>query len=307
MMRWLAGGAVLVLVGLPALWAVPDGKEDPKETVKSKAAEEVDAVIAAYQKAVSDFFKDNDEKLRNAKTDEERSKVYEGYPKSDATMEKLWDLLEKNPQEKDAAVTASQWLLNNVGYDEKGQTRRAKILDILIKDHADNPKIAPMLVGLTNMPSAKGEELLRAVIEKNPSRDTKGKACLYLGNYLSTVATTVRLIKESPEEGQRRESWLGKGTVQKLKDADADKLAKEAEAVYEDAAAKYGDVVLYTNPTTKKSTTIADRVVGELFEIRNLAIGKAVPDIEGEDLDGKSFKLSDYRGKVVVLDFWGNW
>ena len=24
-------------------------------------------------------------------------------------------------------------------------------------------------------------------------------------------------------------------------------------------------------------------------------------------LDGQKFKLSDYRGKVVVLDFWGHW
>ena len=41
--------------------------------------------------------------------------------------------------------------------------------------------------------------------------------------------------------------------------------------------------------------------------MRNLVIGKEVPDIEGEDIDGKKFKLSEYRGKVVVLDFWGNW
>jgi len=36
-------------------------------------------------------------------------------------------------------------------------------------------------------------------------------------------------------------------------------------------------------------------------------IGTIAPEIEGEDLDGKRFKLSDYRGKVVVLDFWGHW
>ena len=36
-------------------------------------------------------------------------------------------------------------------------------------------------------------------------------------------------------------------------------------------------------------------------------VGKAAPEIEGEDIDGEKFKLSDYRGKVVLLDFWGNW
>jgi cytochrome oxidase Cu insertion factor (SCO1/SenC/PrrC family) len=39
----------------------------------------------------------------------------------------------------------------------------------------------------------------------------------------------------------------------------------------------------------------------------SLAIGTAAPDIEAEDVDGKTFKLSDYRGKVVLLDFWGHW
>jgi hypothetical protein len=46
---------------------------------------------------------------------------------------------------------------------------------------------------------------------------------------------------------------------------------------------------------------------GQLFEMRNLAIGKVAPEIEGEDVDGKKFKLSDYRGKVVMLSFWGDW
>lgn len=37
------------------------------------------------------------------------------------------------------------------------------------------------------------------------------------------------------------------------------------------------------------------------------AVGDVAPPIEGPDLDGIDFKLSDYRGKVVVLDFWGDW
>jgi peroxiredoxin len=31
------------------------------------------------------------------------------------------------------------------------------------------------------------------------------------------------------------------------------------------------------------------------------------PDIVAKDTDGVDFKLSDYRGKVVLLDFWGFW
>ncbi len=38
-----------------------------------------------------------------------------------------------------------------------------------------------------------------------------------------------------------------------------------------------------------------------------LKAGDAAPEIDGEDLDGKPMKLSDFRGNVVVLDFWGDW
>jgi hypothetical protein len=52
---------------------------------------------------------------------------------------------------------------------------------------------------------------------------------------------------------------------------------------------------------------LADRIAAPKFQEQRLQIGMAVPDIAGEDVDGVAFKLSDYRGKVVVLDFWGFW
>ena len=36
-------------------------------------------------------------------------------------------------------------------------------------------------------------------------------------------------------------------------------------------------------------------------------VGSPAPETAGEDLDGVPFRLSDYRGNVVVLDFWGDW
>jgi hypothetical protein len=40
---------------------------------------------------------------------------------------------------------------------------------------------------------------------------------------------------------------------------------------------------------------------------RGTQVGALALEIEGEDIDGKRFRLSDYQGKVVLLDFWGNW
>ena len=46
---------------------------------------------------------------------------------------------------------------------------------------------------------------------------------------------------------------------------------------------------------------------GILYVQEHLVPGAVAPAIEGPDLADVSFKLSDYRGKVVLLDFWGYW
>jgi cytochrome oxidase Cu insertion factor (SCO1/SenC/PrrC family) len=34
------------------------------------------------------------------------------------------------------------------------------------------------------------------------------------------------------------------------------------------------------------------------------AVGSPAPEIDGIDTEGEKFKLSEFRGKVVLLDFW---
>ena len=53
-----------------------------------------------------------------------------------------------------------------------------------------------------------------------------------------------------------------------------------------------------------RSDKLGEAAKVELYVIRHLSVGNKAPEIEGGDQDGKRFKLSDYRGKVVLLYFW---
>ena len=55
------------------------------------------------------------------------------------------------------------------------------------------------------------------------------------------------------------------------------------------------------NGDDRVGTQLEPSAKTELDRIRRLSIGKPAPEIDGVHLDEKPMKLSDYRGKVVVL------
>jgi len=63
------------------------------------------------------------------------------------------------------------------------------------------------------------------------------------------------------------------------------------------------DALASDHPESPEAKLIAE----ELFELLNLGLGCEAPDFEASTLEGHQFKLSDYRGKVVLLDFYGFW
>src|SRR5262249_38124525 len=142
------------------------------------------------------------------------------------------------------------------------------------------------------------ETFLRTVLEMSPHKDVRGLACLRLAQFLNGRLQRLDLVKGRPEMARRYEGLFGKDYLEALQRRDRAEAVKEVEAVFERAAEKYGDVKV------PYGDTVAGRAEAELFELRHLAVGKEAQDIEGEDQDGKRFKLSDYHGKVVLLDFW---
>ena len=70
-----------------------------------------------------------------------------------------------------------------------------------------------------------------------------------------------------------------------------------------------------TGPSKLLVVSAAVLIVGLMFLVvffqsskyEPLVVGKPAPDFVLTDLNDKSYRLSDFRGKVVFLNFWATW
>jgi hypothetical protein len=203
----------------------------------------------------------------------------------DALMQAVWQ------------VNGTPWPVELVGRDDASP----RALALLERDHIMSAKLGPACQRLAFGFRKEYEPFLRAVLEKSPQREVQAQACLAIAHFLNNRLQRLDLISEQPELAGQFADLFGKDYLQELQRQDRIRTANEAEAFFEQAARKYGDVKL------PDGDTIGEKAETELFEMRHLIVGKEAPDIEGEDQDGTKFKLSDYRGKVVLLDFWSEY
>lgn len=191
-----------------------------------------------------------------------------------------------------ASQKANEEELKSLKYPDVRKHAR-EMLALAEKNPKDPAAVDPLIVALR---SARYEEAVapRAIelLQAHHIESEKlGAICHVLG-YGSAKDVTgflAEVIAKNPRNEIKATASLSLGQLLAPKDP------KQAEKHFNDVIEKYG---------TKEQKKSAK---GELFEMHNLAIGKVAPEIKGEDVDGKKFKLSDYRGKVVVLDFWGDW
>jgi hypothetical protein len=194
------------------------------------------------------------------------------------------------------AVDALLWIVKNV----TGRRDTTRALELLATQHLKDEKLGPACVDIARSRSVTAEKLLRAIWEESPDQLARAQACFHLASLLDSEARIVDQLNARRDLAPRVLQYYGNEYgehMMKLKPAE---LAEQREAVYERLLKSFPDVEI-------QDTTMGKIAEKALFAIRHLSVGKVAPEIEGEDIFGNEFKLSDYRGKIVMITFWGHW
>lgn len=237
------------------------------------------------------------EKYSAAETDEAKQKLFEtSYPEPEQYAPRFLAIASTHPG-TDAAREALLWVAQNVRDGED----QGRALDGLLRQFKESEGLASVCSSLRYDTSARGEQFLRTLFAESPHAKVRGTAAYNLAHALRQSAELAARLEEAEgEEATNLNEWLGEANAARLAALDPAAVAVETRELLDLVVAEYGDV-------EAGRETLGESATGDIFELENLAIGQVAPEIEGEDIDGVAFKLSDYRGRVVVLDFWGDW
>jgi hypothetical protein len=173
------------------------------------------------------------------------------------------------------AIPALVWIVDNargsVGADSAGDPPGKWAVEQLTRSHAADPALATHLPRLRYANYSVGNQPLIAlyerVVETNKDKDAAAWAMFNLG---------YTYYEESPDPSMK---------------ADKPRAIDLFRRTIKDYA----------------GTRAAERAGGYIYEIERLQIGMKAPEIVGTDVNGQEIRLSQFRGQVVVLNFWGHW
>jgi len=173
----------------------------------------------------------------------------------------------------------------------------------LAGEHAGKDDAVPFL-GFVIKYASNERNAVKKAVETLANEHAKGKAigaviphlanAMNFGAQKQVLALLDQVVGEHADATCKAQAMVVRGTIRLQTARSEDDRAAAAQDL-RDVAKVTQDADLLT------------QAKDALFEIEHLQVGCTAPDIQGVDVEGVPFKLSDYRGKVVLLDFWGFW
>jgi hypothetical protein len=250
----------------------------------AQAIERFHALQREYQAAQVSYSK----AWRSAKTEDERRRAKLLKPDPAQFARRFLELARAQP-ESSISFDALSWVHSHEPQEPEGE----QALELLA-DHLDDARLGTFLPHLVNSKVPAAERLLRAALEKSQDREIQAQACYTLINLLSA---------------RERRSGTSKHRTANSKE--------EIVALYGRLLKDFGEL----RPSRKSKKTYGELASAALARLKReikmesgpfpeevgLNVGQIAPDIQGLDTLGSPMRLADFRGKVVVLDFWGDW
>lgn len=185
--------------------------------------------------------------------------------------------------------------------------RIADKIDAAARTHAGTEQAVPFLIWRVVMKVSSGEDIDAAIAASRTIRKHHIKSPQLKG--LLRGVESLRRSLGGQEVDALMTAIEQESTVDELRaTARFYRLFDQLEQTKADAP-EFDELVLKVREAAKETGISGfqrqvERAVGLATRFAN---GMIAPDIKGVDLDGVEFQLSDYKGKVILLDFWGNW
>lgn len=174
----------------------------------------------------------------------------------------------------------------------------------LVKAHPDDPDVIRGVAWLVIQASStpEGQEALTLLGDQYAASAGIAEAVKRLEYQpLETAEPILAKVRESnPHNEEKAAATFALGMIHFRRSAQHPDSAEQAAALFQQVVTEFPSIRIQGFPLANEASQM-------LFEMTHLAEGGEAPEIEGMDATGTAFKLSDYRGKHVVLCFWGGW